>query len=99
MEKITSMTLEGIKSIVDLYKSYHNCNYVEVSNIAKELKVNKLELWDFIQNNKYHFELICLRETNSTFIKYRYIKDVYLNPMTEEEYLDMIENSDLVNHV
>lgn len=86
MAKKKELTLEDIKRCVNLLKDYNSSPLVNVADIAKEMGVKKLDLWEFIQINRTYFVLD--RQILNTYPDtkaIRYIKYVLDTPAKEED--------------
>lgn len=91
-KKKDTLTLDEIKRCVKLHQSFHNCKGSKIDDISKELGVKKLDLWEYIQDNKYFFVISSSYSSGTKFAKWRFIKDVLDSPMSNEEYNKMIED-------
>lgn len=84
MAKKKELTLNEIRRCVNLLKDYNSSTLVDVADIAKELGVKKLDLWEFIQINQTYFELDKHElETYPANKAVRYIKHVWETPVKE----------------
>lgn len=91
------LTLDEVRRCVKLYQSFHATKKVNIETAAKELGVKKLDLWEFILENKEYFVLKYIVNQQSGLsnkISYRYIRDVLENPMSQEEYIEMKRKAD-----
>jgi len=91
-KKKETLTLEEIKRCVNLYQSFHNSKFVNIEDISKELGVKRLDLWEFIQKNKYFFIISSSYNSGSKSVKWRFIKKILDSPISEEEYDKMIKD-------
>lgn len=91
-KKKDTLTLDEIKRCVKLHQSFHNSKFANIEDISKELGVKRLDLWEFIQENKYFFVISSSYNSGTKFAKWRFIKEVLDVPMTEEEYTKMIKD-------
>lgn len=87
MAKKKELTLEETKRYFNLIKSYNNTELVPIKRLAKELKVNELDLWEFILQNRAYFRLIKAQLS-------RVIVDIFDNPMSKKEL-----EEDLINEI
>lgn len=85
MAKKKELTLEEARRYFNLIKSYNNVEWVHIKRLAKELKVNELDLWEFILQNRAYFRLIKVQIS-------RVIVDILENPMPDEELEQELEN-------
>lgn len=92
-KKKETLTLDEVRRCVDLHKSFHNTPRVNIETLAKELGVKKLDLWEFILENKLYFVIQYYNEPKSNAVKWRFIKKVLENPMSQEEYAKMENKS------
>lgn len=97
-KKKESLTLDEVKRCVKLHKSFHNTPRVNIEDLAKELGIKKLDLWEFILENKLYFIIQYIKEPQSNTIKWRFVKKVLNDPMNEEEYKEMIETSNYIEY-
>lgn len=97
-KKKESLTLDEVKRCVKLHKSFHNIPRVNIEDLAKELGIKKLDLWEFILENKLYFIIQYIKEPQSNTIKWRFVKKVLNDPMNEEEYKEMIETSNYIEY-
>ena len=88
-KKKDTRTLDEMRRCVKQHLSYHNTKVVNIEQIAKELGVKKLDLWEFIQANELYFVTRVVKIRDSDIVKWRYIRGVLEQPMTETELQDM----------
>lgn len=94
MAKKKDLSLEEINRSVELYKDYHSVGRVLVEDIAKELGVKKLDLWEYISSNQRHFILSYRKNRDTNKIHFRFINKVLKEPMSHDEYNNMIREND-----
>ena len=91
-KKKETLTIEEIKRCVNLYQSFHNSKSANIEDISKEIGVKRLDLWEYIQEHKYHFIISSSYNSGTKFAKWRFIKEILDSPMSEEEYNKMIKD-------
>lgn len=91
-KKKETLSLEEIRRCVKLYQSFHNSKSANIDDISKELGVKRLDLWEYIQENKYFFVISSSYTSGTKFAKWRFIKKVLDVPMSDEEYTKMIKD-------
>lgn len=92
------MEIQEIKRRFDLLRKVNNDNYCLISELAKELKISKTDLMQFIEDNRNLFSLVALKKhmKNGTIKNIgTALREVYLNvdenPKTDEWLKKQIE--------